>query len=404
MTSNGLGWLMLQAVPAERMPALIGKYRHLFTQSMLDRVSESSCNALLDGKAATPLVPNLAETSAQSTSEQVVDSEQRGAIDACGKGTLKAGSWSEVKRPHDCTLLATHNTKWVQPASLVVPFDYCGAYSEVHPLELMPCIALISELQHTALGVHTGVGMGRAPKLSELELMIRTHVVLGHASTDVIVATLATAGITILKSTIEQYIRLGCGICDTMKMRRRTFRSPLKDHTPAPVGKKWVMDTLHLRTPAALDNSMYITRFVNKLLNGSGKRRSYGHVRFDAESLERLCQRLRAFVRPIHGEILIVKRGSLPAQKAVSYMDFLDESSIHGQLSPPYCHEGVGDVEVTWQHNVPSANCILRGSRSSEAHFLTAFYDTERSGNMACQPGQKSRDEVFYGVKAPVTR
>ena len=429
MTSNGLGWLMLKAVPAERMPALIEQYKHLFTQSMLDRVSKSSDDASLACTAAPPLVSsfvkdvreqqldgsslNIADAFVQGGSEHgqpaSVDvrrnneCKSKHAMDTERAYHTAAESWREMRRPHGCALLAAHTTKWVRPGSLVVPFDYCGACNGVHPLELMPCVALISELQHTALGVHTGVGMGRAPKLSELELIIRTHVVLGHASTDIIVATLAAAGITISKTTIEEYVRLGCGICDSNKMRRRTFRSPLQDHTPAPVGKKWVMDTLHLRVAAALDGSWYITRFINKLLGASGKRRSYGHVRFDADTLERMCQRLRAFVRPIHGEILIVKRDSLPAQKAASYIDFLDDSSIHGQLSPPYCHEGVGDVEVTWQYDVPSANCLLKGSRSSEAHFLTAFYDVERSGNMACQPGKQSRDEIFYGVKAPVT-
>ena len=141
---------------------------------------------------------------------------------------------------------------------------------------------------------------------------------------------------------------------------------------------------------------MYITRFVNKVADFPGYKRSYGHVTFTSEELIKLCQRLRAWVRPVHGEIIIFKHDSLPAQKSREMTDYMAESEVHDESSPPYVHEGVGEVEVTWQWDVPAANACLMGRGDEEGHFYTAFLTVEKASNRAIIPGEgKSREMVY---------
>jgi hypothetical protein len=250
------------------------------------------------------------------------------------------------------------------------------------------------------------VGMGRVAKLTGVEILRRMHVVLGHPSLPVLLATLmASKDINahiITKADIEQYVREACGICESAKMRRESFRA-VTDPTPVPVGKKWVFDTMHMQVPSCQGKYLYITRFVNKLTGSPGFKRLYGHIAFTSETLIGLCQRLRAFVRPIHGEIMIFKHDSLPAQESKEMVDYMTEITVQDQSSPPYCHEGVGEVEVTWQWDVPSAMALLMGRDDELGHFYTAFMTVEKASNRVIVPGTgKSRDMVFYDRDAPL--
>ena len=134
---------------------------------------------------------------------------------------------------------------------------------------------------------------------------------------------------TITKSDIEQFAREGCGVCDSWKMRRASFRDrAVSDKTPVPVGKRWVFDTLTLRTPAAFTGDKYLTRFVNLITSDDGnqvpgKKRTYGHRTMEEPDLEACIQLLRAYVRPFHGEIHIVKRDGHPTHKAKDMMSYL---------------------------------------------------------------------------------
>jgi hypothetical protein len=97
------------------------------------------------------------------------------------------------------------------------------------------------------------VSMDRPVKLTGVEILRRIHVVLGHPSLQVILATLMASkdlnAHIITKADIEQYVREACGICESAKMRRRAFHG-ISDPTPVLIGKKWVFDTLHLRVPS----------------------------------------------------------------------------------------------------------------------------------------------------------
>jgi len=85
----------------------------------------------------------------------------------------------------------------------------------------------------------------------------------------------------------------------------------------------------------------------------------------------------------------------------------------------PRCHEGVGDVETSWNISVPSANALLLASRhdpdvSEEFHFVSAFLTVEGAHNLCVQPGcTKSPDQLmgfglpddmvsFYAYGSPV--
>ena len=64
---------------------------------------------------------------------------------------------------------------------------------------------------------------------------------------------------------------------------------------------------------------------------GQGKRRSYAHVGMSSESLEAEIQRLRAWVRPVHGEVWITRHDALPALESRSIDEYMLDSKIHDQ-------------------------------------------------------------------------
>ena len=53
-----------------------------------------------------------------------------------------------------------------------------------------------------------------------------------------------------------------------------------------------------------------------------------------------LDQQMRAFVRPLHGEILVIKSDNHPSYKAKSTREYMVESEMSPQFSPDYAHQG----------------------------------------------------------------
>ena len=94
----------------------------------------------------------------------------------------------------------------------------------------------------------------------------------------------------------------------------------------------------------------------------------------DADNLNVTHSMLKAFVRPTHGEIYIMRKDSLPAHKSVAHKKALAALGMHGQLSPPGVHEGVHKAENLLQHCTPVAAAFLLGSPDlEENHFTSAF-------------------------------
>ena len=83
---------------------------------------------------------------------------------------------------------------------------------------------------------------------------------------------------------------------------------------------------------------------------------------------------IKSRVRPTHGEIEIIRMDSHPSHRSKGVRDYMLEAQQWLQLSPPYVHEGVGDVEVFFLHQVPAANALLSAAPDlGENHFAQAL-------------------------------
>ena len=232
----------------------------------------------------------------------------------------------------------------------------------------------------------SGVGVaGKLPTLAPYDVLVRVHCILGHATLNTVLATIAFATTLpkgfITKEAIQQYIAAKCGICESAKMRRRTFRinlSGISDKTIPQIGKSYVFDTLGLRTPSAQWGYINITRFCDR--NPGGIKRSYGHVSMEAATFEALILTMRAYSRPHAGEIHVMKKDGHPSHRSHLIQDLFVDSSMNNHESPPYVHEAI-NTENSFQFSVPSAMATLAGSGDGEEHFYTAFLYVEQAEN-----------------------
>ena len=244
------------------------------------------------------------------------------------------------------------------------------------------------------------IGMGRPVPLTGLEVLTRLHVVLGHPPIDQMLATLAKSenmrANVVTKTDVEMFVKQGCIQCIIWKMRRSPVKS-LVDATPAPIGKKWSYDTLTLKTKTVAGN-LYLTRFLD---DGSGKKRTYGHSDFTAETLAGILSMHRAWVRPTHGEIWVGRRDGHPSQRAKLFQDALRDGQMHDESTAPYRHEAL-PVEVTWQHDVPGAMILLSTGPGAKLlrHFEAAFICHEDASNRIVKPrahgGEAVSSDMLY--------
>ena len=99
-----------------------------------------------------------------------------------------------------------------------------------------------------------------------------------------------------------------------------------------------------------------------------------GMLGLTTEDVDAAQGQLRAYVKPMHGDIWIFRKDSLPAHRSLKMQDLLAASQTDNQLSPGGVHEGVGDAENGFLLGVPAANAMLLCSADlDEAHFFTAF-------------------------------
>ena len=221
------------------------------------------------------------------------------------------------------------------------------------------------------------VGMGTAKPLKGVALLRRRHCTDGHPALAVTVKNLRlegafTKGALTLKD-VETFAVQGCGTCELTKMRRRAFsiKVPPVDPTPPVLGKLWTFDVLELRVPAEHTGAKYLYAVVEKVskMPLAGDMPSYTE-----DSLLKVISEIRARVRPVHGEIFIVRMDSHATHRARRVRDYLLDAQLRLQLSPAYVHEGVGDVENLFLHQVPSANSQLAATpHLGETHFTQSF-------------------------------
>ena len=241
--------------------------------------------------------------------------------------------------------------------------------------------------------------MGRAPKLTGYEILVRMHIVLGHVGLGPLLATVSKIpdmAKTITKDAIEEFVRRGCGICDTTKLITMAFKS-LHDATLPHVGKHWVHDTLKLRVKAFGLGYNYLTSFV---CSGSKMKRTWGHADYTQETVIALRDMQRAWVRPTHGEIEAFDCDSHPSHRAEATIEDAQDKQNVSRFSPPYAHQLTGKAEAYFRHSVPAANALLRQcpADGGEEHFSTAFFTYESSHNeVVSLEDKKSNAMRYYG-------
>ena len=251
-------------------------------------------------------------------------------------------------------------------------------------------------------GEKRSVGMPSPSALSGVALLRTTHVIYGHASlrkTLQILKAMGTPSSRITTEDIKEWIRIGCGICESSKMRRRVFtlQSP-EDRTPAPVGKKWTWDSLALRVPSAYHGFTAIFVAVD---SGSKYKFGIGLLGQSSDDYIKAHNALRAFTRPHHGEIFIVKGDahSTHRSRALSEYFLTQSTPTLKQVGPGQVHEFVGDAENALLHAVPVACGYLMGSPDlGESHLYSAFLTSFAASNYAVVSG--CTDET--GISSPI--
>ena len=149
---------------------------------------------------------------------------------------------------------------------------YVSALQLIGSLEAQGDALFMSEDSSTLFvlgdGHATTAGLG-AQDLQQpkgVPLLRRQHIVLGHASLPRVLTAIKASGrkdTDITSEDIRQFLAENCGPCETAKMSRRAFTlNTLADHTPVPIGKKRMLDSLELRLPSREFGYIHIGLYV----------------------------------------------------------------------------------------------------------------------------------------------
>ena len=245
--------------------------------------------------------------------------------------------------------------------------------SSVHAVDLKGQLS-VKTLDPAAV---RATGMGKTKPLRGVGLVRRQHSAEGHPALPITVKNLKLMGAFDKGLVTIEHIKLfqeqGCASCETAKMRRRPFSIkvvPLDPTEPA-VGKCWVFDALELRVP---DINSGVTLVYAAVEKKSGMTLVGSMHGYSESNMLAALNELRARVRPVHGEVQILRADSHPTHRSVGVRDYLVANQMAKQLSPPYVHEGVGKVENFFLVGVPSANALLAAAPDlGENHFLQAL-------------------------------
>jgi hypothetical protein len=104
-----------------------------------------------------------------------------------------------------------------------------------------------------------------------------------------------------------------------------------------------LLDSLKLRTTSLLGNSV-LHRFVCK---ASNKRCSFGTKgeTWSSAEITQCIDLLRAFNRPVHGELMVIKHDQHPAMESKEFKEYASREQLVDASSCPYVHEHVGEIE-----------------------------------------------------------
>ena len=229
------------------------------------------------------------------------------------------------------------------------------------------------------------VGMGKVKPLKGVALVRRRHCIDGHPALTVTVKNLRLEGAfdkgLVTLADVKLFAEQGCGACETAKMRRRPFTPKIEalDSTEPKLGKLLVFDVLELRTPSAHNGATLVYVAIEKVSKYALAGVMHG---YSEEHMISALNEIKARVRPVHGEIEIMRMDSHPTHRGKGVRDYMTANQHRMQISPGYVHEGVGDAENFFLHNVPSANAVLLSAPDlGENHWAQAFFYVVRAKN-----------------------
>lgn len=163
----------------------------------------------------------------------------------------------------------------------------------------------------------------------------------------------------------------------------------------------WAFDVLSLPVHAAQYGYVDLYRAIEAC---SGRRELIGILSYEVAVLVECMDILRARVRPFHGEIMVTKCVSHPTHKARAFKSYQASNQTYDVNSPAYLHEGVGEVEVSFFHDVPAAQALIVGAPDLDgSHQFPALLSVEVAANRSFRKsvkGQlcKSSDMIYVGL------
>ena len=300
---------------------------------------------------------------------------------ACSRGVRSSETGDLIVPPGVSRkdLVARLHSSAVQQQSTAAAINAIGEASTTSQLAKSKARAAAGDASNLR-----STSMGTMPTLMGVTFLRRMHTTHGHIGVPRLVETLIAEGFgnRFTSDDIAQFKREGCGVCESMKIiRRPTAGKSLTDTTTPPLGKKWVGDAHELDVPSAEFGFRWVYRYVEV---NSKLRVTFGTLDYTAESVTLMDAKLQAFVRPVHGDIWIVRWDSHPSHKAKLTAKAMIERQRLLQFSPPYCHWGASPAEVSFYHDIPAANALLMQAPDlDEKHMFVAIKFAGDAANAA---------------------
>ena len=225
-------------------------------------------------------------------------------------------------------------------------------------------------------------GAAAGPVYEGVELLIRVHVEIFHASERMVVNTITLMGLRhrIKPGHIEAFRRWSCAICATVLGRRRVFHARPADATLPHEGKVWQMDSVALRF------APWFLAVFNDV--ASTVSFSWPHASTTADHMIQVISRHRAKIRPTHGEIEILFSDPLTAMRSKDVQEYAADDTVTGhgkgidiKVGPQGVHEWVSLSENKIGDLTQRSNAALRGAGRSERYQHLAFCAAEAVHN-----------------------
>ena len=169
---------------------------------------------------------------------------------------------------------------------------------------------IIASFQTRAANMEKPRGAAAGPVYDGLELLIRVHVEIFHASEKMVVNAITLMGLRhrIKPGHIMAFRKWSCAICASVLGRRRVYHARPYDATLPHEGKVWQMDSVALRF------APWFLAVFNDV--ASTVSFSWPHGSTSSDQMIQVMSRHRAKIRPTHGEIEILFSDPLTAMRS----------------------------------------------------------------------------------------